>query len=181
MPHFLTFLKTCFHWALAIASTKKALEFPAKTRLSGRKPQSKRLGFIRTRHLCLKSCGQCVVCKIGHQFEYSYQSLRKPAYPQKRRLFFLNGFERRSRFLSFCKSATSWIIKRLDEKLADVIGSNIVEKCDIRHYREPSNSYIRCFSSLIFPRIFHYLCLRLYRLPMFWSKGWRGLALGEDG
>ena len=29
--------------------------------------------------------------------------------------------------------------KRLDGKLADVIGSNIVEKCDIRHYREPSN------------------------------------------
>ena len=26
---------------------------------------------------------------------------------------------------------TSWIIERLDRKLADVIGSNIVEKCDV--------------------------------------------------
>ena len=34
--------------------------------------------------------------------------------------------------------------------------------------------------SLTFTHTFHYLCLRLYRLPMFWSKGWRGLALGED-
>ena len=25
----------------------------------------------------------------------------------------------------------SWIIERLDRKLADVIGSNIVEKCDV--------------------------------------------------
>ena len=176
MLHFPTFLKTFFHWVLAIATTKKTHEYLAKSRLPGRKPQSKRLGFIRPRHLYVKSCGQCVVCKIGQILskpQEGCQSSKKPS-------SCLNGFERRSRFLSFCKSATSWIIKRLDEKLADVIGSNIVEKCDIRHSREPSNSYIRCFSSLIFPRTFHYLCLRLYRLPMFWSKGWRGLALGED-
>ena len=27
--------------------------------------------------------------------------------------------------------AIAWIIERLDRKLADVIGSNIVEKCDV--------------------------------------------------
>ena len=26
---------------------------------------------------------------------------------------------------------TAWIIERLDRKLADAIGSNIVEKCDV--------------------------------------------------
>ena len=29
------------------------------------------------------------------------------------------------------KSLASWIIERLDRKLADVIGSNIVGKCDV--------------------------------------------------
>ena len=171
MLHFLTFLKTFFHWVLAIATTKKAHEYLAKSRLPGRKPQSKRLGFIHPRHLYVKSCGQCVVCKIGQILskpQEGCQSSKKPS-------SCLNGFERRSRFLSFCKSATSWIIERLDGKMADVIGSNIVEKCDIRHYREPSTYYIRCFARLIFPRIFHFLWL-----PMFWSKGWRGLALLED-
>ena len=127
--------------------------------------------FIHPRHLYVKSCGQCVVCKIGQILskpQEGCQSSKKPS-------SCLNGFERCSGFLSFCKSATSWIIERLDGKMADVIGSNIVEKCDIRHYREPSTSYIRCFARLIFPRIFHFLWL-----PMFWSKGWRGLALLED-
>ena len=127
MLHFLTFLKTFSHWVLAIATTKKAHEYLAKSRLPGRKPQSKRLWFIHPRHLCVKSCGQCVVCKIG-------QILSKPqAFCQssKKPSSCLNGFERRSRFLSFCKSATSWIIERLDGKMAVVIGSNIVEKCDI--------------------------------------------------
>ena len=171
MLHLLTFLKTFFHWVLAIATTKKAHEYLAKSRMPGRKPQSKRLGFIHPRHLYVKSCGQCVVCKIGQILskpQEGCQSSKKPS-------SCLNGFERCSRFLSFCKSATSWIIERLDGKMADVIGSNIVEKCDIRHYREPSTSYIRCFARLIFPRIFHFLWL-----PMFWSKGWRGLALLED-
>ena len=27
--------------------------------------------------------------------------------------------------------ALAWIIERLDRKLADVIGSNVVEKCDV--------------------------------------------------
>ena len=118
--------------------------------------KAKRLGssaLIRTRHLCVKSCGQCVVCKIGQilsQPQEGCQSSKKPS-------SCLYGFERRSRFLSFCKSATSWIIERLDGKMADVIGSNIVEKCDIRYYREPSTSYIRCFAGLIFPRIFLFL------------------------
>ena len=33
-----------------------------------------------------------------------------------------------------------------------------------------STFYIRCVARLIFPRVFHYLCLQLYRLPMFWFK-----------
>ena len=176
MPHFLTFLKTFFHWALAIASTKKALEFPAV-----RKKATKQKAWVHP-HWAFVFKKLWSVCGLQDRTPI-WIFLSKPqeaCLSSKTPSFFLNGFERRSRFLSFCKSATSWIIKRLDEKLADVIGSNIVEKCDIRHSREPSNSYIRCFSSLIFPRTFHYLCLRLYRLPMFWSKGWRGLALGED-
>ena len=32
---------------------------------------------------------------------------------------------------SFFTSITSWIIERLDRKLADAIDSNIVEKCDV--------------------------------------------------
>ena len=59
----------------------------------------------------------------------------------------------------------SWITERLDRKLAEAIGSNIVEKVT-SHYREPFN-LIRRFARLMFPRIFHYLCLRLYILAMF--------------
>ena len=71
-----------------------------------------------------------------------------------------------------------WIIERLDRKLADAVGSNIVEKCDITLSRaiQPHSTFCASY----FPRIFHYLCLRRYIWAMFWSKGWRGLALGED-
>ena len=47
----------------------------------------------------------------------------------------------------------SWIIERLDRKLADVIGSNIVENV-MSHYREPFNLLHPMFcASLINPRI----------------------------
>ena len=44
--------------------------------------------------------------------------------------------------------------------------STEVGKCDVtlsRAIQPLTSSYIRCFARLIFPRIFHYLCLRLYR------------------
>ena len=35
----------------------------------------------------------------------------------------------------FSDVKVTWIIERLDRKLADVIGSNIVEKCDVTSSR----------------------------------------------
>ena len=51
---------------------------------------------------------------------------------------------------------TPWIIERLDRKLADAIGSNIVENCDVTLSRaiQPL-AYIRRFTRLTFDRIFH--------------------------
>ena len=60
-----------------------------------------------------------------------------------------------------CK-LVSTVHERLDRKLADAIGSNTVEKCDVTLSRA-----IQRFARLMFPRIFHYLCLRLYILAMF--------------
>ena len=52
----------------------------------------------------------------------------------------------------------AWIIERLDRKLADLIGSNIGEKCGV--ILEPSNLLHPMFCASIFPRIFLYLYLR---------------------
>ena len=50
------------------------------------------------------------------------------------------------------KSAESWIIERLDRKLADVIGSNIVEKCDVtlsRAIQPLTSDVLRVFNAHI--------------------------------
>ena len=62
--------------------------------------------------------------------------------------------------LNLKRSVLTWIIERLDRKLADAIG-NVTS-----HYGEPFN-LIRRFARLMFPCIFHYLRLRLYILAMF--------------
>ena len=82
-------------------------------------------------------------------------------------------------FIILLSIDTPWINERLDRNLPDGIGSNIVEKYDVTLSRaiQPLTSDVL---RVLFFRIFHYLCLRPYRLPMFWSKGWRWLAPGED-
>ena len=60
-----------------------------------------------------------------------------------------------------CKSLASWIIERLDRKLADVIGSNIVGKCDVTSSRafQPLTSDV--FASDFLAQF------TIYRLAMF--------------
>ena len=72
------------------------------------------------------------------------------------------------------------IIERLDRKLADAIGSNTVEKCDVtlsRAIQPLTSDVLRVLFFLAYFTISYYLCLQLHTLAMFWSKGWRGLLL----
>ena len=54
----------------------------------------------------------------------------------------------------------SWIIERLDRKLADAIGSNIVEKCDVTLLRaiQPQFDVLRvlCFLAYFTISVFDY-------------------------
>ena len=72
----------------------------------------------------------------------------------------------------------TWIIERLDRKLADAIGSNLVEKCDVTLSRAMhSTSYIRCFARLTFHRIFHISVFDYTDCPCFEVKDEEDLLL----
>ena len=70
----------------------------------------------------------------------------------------------------------SWIIERLDRKLADATGSNIVEKCDVMFSRaiQPLTSdVLRVF----FHRLFHISVFDYTGCPCFEVKGEEELVL----
>ena len=71
-----------------------------------------------------------------------------------------------------------WIIERLDRKLGDAIGSNIVEECDVTLSRaiQPL-AYIRSFARLTFDRIFHISVFDYTDCPCFEVKDEEDLLL----
>ena len=97
-------------------------------------------------------------------FGYGTLTTHSPLYIKMKSTIFTNTLTDRTRTYSL-----PWIIERLDGKVADVIRSNMWK--NMMHIMESHwTFYIRCVARLIFPRVFHYLCLQLYRLPMFWFK-----------
>ena len=70
----------------------------------------------------------------------------------------------------------AWIMERLERKLADAIGSSIVEKCDVI-IGSHSTSYIRCFARLTFHRIFHISAFDYTDCPCFELKDEEDLLL----
>ena len=84
---------------------------------------------------CLRTFG----IKATHFAEFSSRILENVTAD---RTFFLLSFSfvnvilkligpKKPDFSRFFTQMTAWIIERLDRKLADAIGSNIVEKCDV--------------------------------------------------
>ena len=72
----------------------------------------------------------------------------------------------------------TWIIERLDRKLVDTIGSNIVGKCDVTLSRAMhSTSYMRCFARLTFHGIFHISVFDYTDCPCFEVKDEEDLLL----
>ena len=60
----------------------------------------------------------------------------------------------------------AWIIEGLDRKLADMIGYNIVEKCDVTLLK-PSNLLHSMFCASYFPSFISLSLSSTLQLPMF--------------
>ena len=73
------------------------------------------------------------------------------------------------------KAALVWVINgsTSDSESLDTVRDWMAPKNVTSHYREPFNLLQPMFCASYFSSHISYLCLRLYRLPTFWSKGWR--------